>query len=219
MWVPQDRGREKRRRLPTASTRDFCPGLAALPRPLQGFLCWSGCYIRGYQARPAPVVFVLLGDAKERPRLQEDPATERSSVMCHVTPTSPENCGDMWVCASGNQTGWCQVLSQEVLSLIQIWWLRPKQASPNLSQLCLVCKWNKIQPPPFPGTHCLPSFPRIERGWPLLLQRQGYCPRITWTAWQSMLSTGRKGAAHVMTVSTKAHLCGLHKHSFFHLSI
>ena len=74
--------------------------------------------------------------------------------------------------------------------------------------------------------HSLPaSYPRMERGHPLLLQRkqtQGqrpdYCPRSPGQPDDPEWAAGREGAAHVMTVSTKAHrdLSGLHKPSPIH---
>lgn len=81
--------------------RHIFPGLAALPRPLQDLLRCTGYQAGGYQVRPAPAASVLLGEAEGRPRLPEDPATERSSGLCHVTLISPEISVD--ICESVHQ--------------------------------------------------------------------------------------------------------------------
>lgn len=70
--------REKRRCLPITSTEDLCPGLAALPRPLQDLLCSSECQAGGYQAKLALVASVLLGEAEGELGYRKDPASERN---------------------------------------------------------------------------------------------------------------------------------------------
>lgn len=197
--------KEKRRHMSIASTGGLCPVLAALPKPPQGLLCWSGCQAGGYQARPDPLAPVLLGVAERRPWVPEDPATEGSSGMCHEAPTSPEHCGAMSPCIRKPN-----LLMSRFLTRIP----EPGTHFPQLLSAFLGL-WMKQNPASaFPGTHHLPSHPRIERGWPLLLQRkqtegqrQGSCPRMPWQPRDPGWAAGREGAAHAMTVSTKAHFC------------